>query len=580
MNSLKSVSTSARMPALVFACVAVVWTTGFTSFDHPKLAATLIAILVMGFLIYRRGPSREVIPPAYTWMGAGVVAMGLLRLILHDGPSAGETIIHISRMIIILTFAALIHASLDTGNRSQQTRWILLTASIPIMLLAWVQYLELAPQYFPQVPGYEQPVYSVFGNQNLLGGFLAICIPLAFTMRPSGRRVLGVDLAILVLACATCMITGSRTAWLAAALGIAAGFWTRRGRNEPKLGAVTLGVAVAVVLTAILFPGPTIERLRDSFSAADEGWHIRLWIWSAAVTLVRADGLWGLGPGGFALRSPDALGDVLHSPGGMLYHSNTIPTWYAHSTPLELLLDYGLVGGVLCVAWGIALVHGRRSPLFGGAIAFTVYALFNTVTPSIPHAVAGLVLLTSLRDAEDTSSDDAPASSFAFVLGGAVVSLTSAIVVVTLLLIPDFQLARARSSFAESGADERTLRRYAKAANSRFARPEAHLEYAILLYTADPDSALTHLNLAAPDLDTGELHLMLSRLHAVLGDTESALHHARFATHRWPREISAWEQRLSLEGPNAQAVREREAKEWLGEEAWGRGDDSLQGGDR
>ena len=568
MNSTSAIDRRTVSCAILFACIVTVWTDRFTSFDHAKLALILAAVSGIGLRCWRKGILLSV-PKEYLWIGSAFVGIGLLHVLIIDSPPHATTIFsHLARVLLLLTIVVLFLADVEEDARNSRVTTMLLIASVPVMFLAWVQYFEIAPGLFPAVPGYDQRIYSVFGNQNLLGGFIAISIPAALhhAIRAPRHRVL--LLAYLGFASATCILTGSRTAWLAAILGIVAIIVPNRLNRTTSISLITVTTIGALMFAA--FPEATVERMRQSFSDADEGWHLRLWIWAAAVDLTRTHGLLGLGPGGFTNASPEALGKVLNDPGGVLYHSNTIPTWYAHSTPLDLLLDYGLAGGILCVAWVVCLAQGRNSTLFGSAIAFSVYALFNSVIPSAPHVIAGLLIFACAkpyRAQHQIQINPFAMVSFAMILIAALACF---------LFTPDWQLSKARRTFADAPQNDYALQLYARATQNPFALPETHLEYAILVQPDDAELALAHLKSAARSLDTGEAHLMLSYTYEAKGDLSIALDHARLATYRWPRERSAWRQRIALEGENAWTLWAFEAKRSLSEEEWGSLAEELQ----
>ena len=456
----------------------------------------------------------------------------------------------------------------DTYGDSIKTRvhTMLIMASLPVIVLAWMQYLDLVPVLFPTVQGYEQKVYSVFGNQNLLGGFIALGIPLAFYLLTHDEKSPLWLLGFLALTSATLLLTGSRTAWLAAALGVLA--TAPVGRPSRAIIFPALSVLCAGIVMFVAVPEATLERIMQSFSATDDGWNLRLWIWTGAANLIESHGLVGLGPGTFALVSPEALGDVLNHPGGETYHSNALHTWYAHSTPLDLLMDWGILGGVAVIGWFAVLVRNRESALFGTGIAFTVYAVFNSVLPSTPHLAAGLLIIVALAH----RGDESPSLQIARAGVATILVVVSSITfgILAFHLIPDYHLRTARAMYTELGNTLETKEAYAWAAKSTPALPQSYLEYGILLLPQAPDQALKQFLAAQEGLDTGELHLLLSYAFEAENEPSLSLDHGRLATHRWPRESSAWRQRLRLEGVNAYAVWILESKRWLPMEEWER----------
>jgi hypothetical protein len=164
------------------------------------------------------------------------------------------------------------------------------------------------------------------GNQNVVAGFIYLAAPAALDAFTDWRR--WATLAITALALA---LTGSRGAWLAAA--VAGIVYARRW--------LALG-AVPIVATAMIWLRP--------LTIAD-----RWQVWTAAVSDLS---LWGRG---FGAAIYPSLG------GGLFYH--------AHCLPLTVAVETG-ISGLAALAWGLwrlvpRLAHGWQGATLAGLLAWS-----------------------------------------------------------------------------------------------------------------------------------------------------------------------------------------------------------------
>jgi O-antigen ligase len=146
--------------------------------------------------------------------------------------------------------------------------------------------------------------------------------------RAPGAWRLPAVLAALVAA-ALCVLTGSIASTLSCVLLLV--FVLVRRFGPTWVWQLVAGVLIAVPIAMTALWGSGIVRA--------PGWAVdalttqRMAPWSDAVNLVERFPVIGAGPGEFALRSPTALGDA--------------DLVWAHSEPLQVAAELGLVGAVL-----------------------------------------------------------------------------------------------------------------------------------------------------------------------------------------------------------------------------------------
>ena len=233
-----------------------------------------------------------------------------------------------------------------------------------------------------------------------------------------GPRLLALSgLAIMALALVLSTSRGGMLALLGA-LALVSGLgavWHRRGHAERR----AFGVAMAVILAAVLWTGPATLLARfDSIGSESEG---RIDVWRDTGALISSSPWFGVGGGNYrwsitAFRTADLGG-----------------TWinHAHNDYLELLAEYGAVGGllaglpVLMVLGGVLLgFRRRRDPLVRGllfgaltaCLAFLLHAFvdFNFRIPANAgyfFVILAMGLAAARVDAAGVGSAMEPGSS-------------------------------------------------------------------------------------------------------------------------------------------------------------------------
>lgn len=232
------------------------------------------------------------------------------------------------------------------------------------------------------------------GGHNSFGAFLVfLALTRTCTWAFGGRRPGALVIASLCVCVACVVLTFSRTAFGALVVGLAAMsvmvLW-RKGQRRRSLGASFL---LAVALAPIVLGGPLKERLT---TLGHEGVSGRTEIWSAAWRGFTDSPLAGHGFGSFRVYSSSVV-DLTRplEVGGVTYS--------AHSVPLQVLYEWGVLGLFLSALATWVVVRRCWSPvILPAVVAAAVVAAFETFQYVVQVSwVCGLVLAVGLRYQSD-----------------------------------------------------------------------------------------------------------------------------------------------------------------------------------
>ncbi len=490
-----------------------------------------------------------------------------------------ETVLEIVRLAALLALAPVIWDLAFEAQWRQRFLGAVIVAALAVALLALGQFAGWLDGLFPPQLGYTQPMYSVFGNQNLLGGFAALGFVLAVYQALNAARlfwpwVLGAAVLGLVL-----LLSESRTAWLAAAAGL---LWAiGPARRSPRRAGILAGAGAVAAIAALAAAGPETlsERLTDPFGAEDVGGRARLWFWEGAWRMFLSAPLVGIGLGNFPYWSPYFQGAALHRPGGETHYHNELHTVHAHSDPLELLATAGVIG-ILFLVWMAWRLRGVRGHALGGLAALAVFACFNFPLASAPHAAAGVVLVTLLLAPKWGGKPHPIRMPSAFATRGAALTvfggtLLAAAFYCAAVLPPShwLRMAENQALAGESGLDD-----YRRAAEHFWPSPRALERHGYALAREGHlEEAREVLEQALEYRDTGSLHMMLAAAASRLPDEDTMRRHADEVRFRIPGAGTAWFLALASR-PEAQwpALRE-EAMQWIDDGEWERITENARG---
>jgi O-antigen ligase len=447
----------------------------------------------------------------------------------------GDSAFVLLLILVLPCFAGLSFGLLAHEKNRLRIVVSIVAAGVCAALLGVGQYAGILTYLFPAYPA-SSPIYSVFGNSGLLGGYSAIALSLAFALYlRSSPKNLVLPLALAVLTGAL-VLSGARTAWIAGIVGCAISI---RKTTDARKIAGAIGIISIVTIACLIFaPAATVSKFMLSFRTEDAGANLRWWFWAGTGEMIKAHPILGIALGHYPRESPFYLAQVLWAPGGERYAHNTLLTEHPHNDFLLVWAELGVMGLALCGWLGYRLIRCRGVE-WSGLAAWIVFGLFNSPLNSPPHALAGLLLALCLMTRNETPR--APETKFAawgrrcFGL----LALPLPFVVLHDVVLPGYRLERAQRAHIDGRP---ALALYSDAAISPGAlHAEINEKYAIaLLDTGDFASARDRFAAALASSDSGSLYLGLGTAEYLLGNNPAAFDALKEAVYRWPSHRDAW----------------------------------------
>lgn len=556
--------------------VPAAWSFRTLDFAHVRLG--LLCVFLGGLAL-----TRAAAPPApgsslrAVWviggLGGWMLLMSMGAAVFPHGLAMAAERLMWTLPVLLYGLAA---ADLCTGASGRRALGALTMGGLLITGLAFGQYAGLLTAWFPIFSQYDQPVYSVFGNQNFLGGYLAVCAGIAlgaaagsFGQALDRARVNlrpGLWLTAAGVLSSGVMLSASRTALLAlaAAVGVAlcqaaiSRSRDQRVRRTASLwgGALAYGgfLTGCVILLLIFQSGNAGLRVKllHSFSAADTGWQVRWWLWRGTLRGWLEHPLTGMGWNRFVLAAPVLLGEALWH-GASHFAGNPLLADTTHSEPLQLLAETGLLGSLqlLLIAVFILRRVGLSPAVLPALSAFGVFSLFNSPLRDPAFGLAGLVLMlvrpTHPGNAGVHPSPDGAKTvgwSMAIRLGPGCLALICAGIAWGGVVLPGMRLRSALDAHAAGQANQ-ALAGYAAARRHAVVSIRA-LSYEngalALLDVGQSVEARTATDQALRlGWDTGRLYWIRALAAERSGDTLEAERSAAACVRRWPFHEPAWE---------------------------------------
>ena len=326
--------------------------------------------------------------------------------------------------------------------------------------------------------------FSTFGNPVLLGGYLAIILPLSlglfFSTDGLGQRFFW---GMMILAIFSCLIaTFSRGAWLAAVVSVAIFFslswrWLKWKKRIVLLSCCFLLIAVSLFAFSWLYPTESRvdigERLTSGFILHGSSL-TRIEIWKSSVEMIKARPVLGFGPDCFRLvfRKYQTL-KYKRMVGESTVADN------AHNYFLQLASMIGLPATIVFIAIVTAFFFSMKKFLlsfkgrneyflFTGLIlavlGYCIYLLFGisiTGSTSLLWLILGMMMGLSSKS-EISLNWRIRLNSRRFIFSG---TLLISLILIVLSLFPflaDFHFAKA-NDLAEIGYYDRSVIQYNRA---------------------------------------------------------------------------------------------------------------------
>lgn len=538
-----------RVACLVaaIAASALVFSISVTSFFHIKEAVLAILLVPLtAFSVASRRTGYNGFKPFLP-----LVLLAMLPFVYSIAPNFPQVSAAMyreqARLAVLILYGVLTFDLMrEERFRTLTIRAFLITATIAA-LLAIAQRIGFATSLLPEFEDSPDPLYSVFGNSGLLGGYLAMAIPLAIHRIMTSHKF---PMSLLVLAVVTpaLVLSGSRAAWIGSAIGTLL-ILPYNGMNLRRAAAIIVVIVCSSAATLVQFqetrPGEWLrEEKQDTI-------RLRFWFWDGAIRMAADHPVAGVGPGNFAYWSPHYQGDALKS--GYRHISNEAHTHYAHNEPLHFAAETGLIGIALC-AWMLIRLIRCRGPEWGGLAAALIFALFHFPLHSAPHVLMMVLFATMLFARADGGEEEISLHpgkkgdqraglgrgiSRRLSIGVAAMAASLFFTAFTIwdVLLPSIALRDANTRYFDG---EPSNEAYEKAVTSGRFHPEAHSNYAnALLQQGELEQARVQLEKALEGQDTGDLHLALGFIALQQGDPALAQTHIKAAIHRWPNNETA-----------------------------------------
>ncbi len=498
----------------------------FTSFMYPKeIILGLFVILLVPFLLKEKSGRLDL---RILFVFLSMIGVCLFSLSFSKVPEA--TLIKMGELSLIFLAWLGVSFFYTIIVDEKFLFWAVWISGMSVAILTIFQYLGLLPVMFPLFSHYEQ-VYSVMGNQILVGGYLSICI-LWILERYDDVNVEYLWVGLFIFwGVVGLFLTQSRSAWLAFFVPFLI-YLSRIMKEESGRRKVYFLVVAVIIGIVITFP-VVLPRLLSSFSLQDKGFWVRMWIYNGSIKMILNHLPWGVSFGNYYYWSPLYLGLTAQASERLLENSNEIITLHAHCDYLEWIAETGILGLIVILLFYFSWFIKRGASLVW--ICWLILSSFNYILLVVP--LSYLAFLSNLKR-DDKCYVVVSGLKWKGVAG--VYGVVSILVVVFLAVcvwIPDYRLRQAEKKFilgTECIDDYKALiskhftplSAYEGLANAYIVKGNYVEAYRILL-----DS----LKIS----DSGSIYVLLGRCAYKLGREDEAIKWYREAIVRLPKNKEA-----------------------------------------
>ena len=315
--------------------------------------ALTIGAMVLWALRIWISPKPQLLWPPICWVVLAFVIYAIARYFTAD-------IEYVSRqeLIQVLVCAFLFFAIINNLYRqefSQVISFTLIFLAMGISCYAVFQFATHSTRVWNLIAPYPGRGMGTYFSPDKFAGFLEMLLPLAVAyviagrMKPLTRVLLGYA-ALVMLAGVT--VTFSRGGWAAAAAGMLALLGILACQRNHRIPAllllvVLIGGGIFFVRTYLSKTTIYVSRVEKLKQNQEEILNTRLCLWTAAIEMWRDNFWWGAGPGHYDYRFPAYRSELIQLRPG-----------HAHNDYLNLLADWGVVGGVIVLAGMAAFALG------------------------------------------------------------------------------------------------------------------------------------------------------------------------------------------------------------------------------
>ncbi len=328
--------------------------------DAPEfvvIQGLTVAVMFVWALRLWISPKPRLLWPPLGWVVLAFAALAIGRYLTAD-------IEYVARleMIQVLMYAFLFFAIVNNLYRQESVQIVsftLIFLAMGISCFAVYQFLTHSNRVWDYVSPYTGRASGTYISPNNFAGFLGMLLPLATAyilvgrMKPVVRVLLGYAALVML---AGMVVTFSRGGWVAVAVALLVLLGTLIFHRNHRLPALLLLVILAgggtVFVTKYL--SKTLSYIRRvEVDLRDKPENIldlaQLGIWTAAEQMWRDHFWWGVGPAHYDYRFREYRPEnVQASPDR------------AHNDYLNLLADWGAVGGIIVLAGMVAFGAGLR----------------------------------------------------------------------------------------------------------------------------------------------------------------------------------------------------------------------------
>jgi len=289
----------------------------------------------------------------------------------------------------------------------RRKKWIkvlliaVLSASFIASSYAIFQFYGIDFPFWKKLSG-RMRLFSTFGNPNYLSGYLAACLPIAFTFFCLSKKRLFLGIIIVILYTGVLITNiGGCIALFGAAIFILLTLLIYKEKvffKDNHLSLLLLILAFTIVTAIYSTHNPLNPKgknvIAEGTAYTNFGYSStqqRFLIWLSTYEMIKEHPFLGSGVGTFRIHYPAAQGKILSQEKNRKYIPQANKSINAHNDYLHIWVETGIIG-LLCFIWIIAIFYKKTFfylkkvkkeekffliGLSGGGVAILIHALFS-----------------------------------------------------------------------------------------------------------------------------------------------------------------------------------------------------------